>query len=298
MPKPIVVGLDGSRESVAAAHWAAREALFRGRSLRLVHAWEGLPSDDEPAALPELKMPGDRARGILRTTLDQISEAHPQLRVSAERINRLPVPALADEAEKAELLVLGNQGLGGLGAFFMGSVSLASVAQVRQPVVLVRADWTAAREHVPDDGGRPCVSTPYREVLLALDPKHECGELLDFALQAAEHRGGTLSVIHAWQPPHSLGGPNQEGDAPGRRDTERALAEVIDPWRKKYPSVDVQVHTCRGRPALTVTHAAQGAGLLVVGRRIRLATMGSHMGRVVRQAMHRVACPVAVIAHD
>ncbi|MGI3200670.1 universal stress protein [Streptomyces sp. GLT-R25] len=117
-------------------------------------------------------------------------------------------------------------------------------------------------------------------------------------MQAAEHRGATLSVIHAWQPPHSLGGPNQEGDAPGRRDTERALAELIDPWRKKYPSVNVQVHTCRGRPALTVTHAAQGAGLLVVGRRIRLATMGSHMGRVVRQAMHRVACPVAVIAHD
>lgn len=46
MLQPIVVGLDGSRESVAAADWAAREALRRGLPLRLIHAWEGPP---EPA---------------------------------------------------------------------------------------------------------------------------------------------------------------------------------------------------------------------------------------------------------
>ncbi|MGP4051269.1 universal stress protein [Streptomyces sp. 2A115] len=43
MLKPVVAGLDGSRESLAAAGWAAREALRRGLPLRLVHAREGLP---------------------------------------------------------------------------------------------------------------------------------------------------------------------------------------------------------------------------------------------------------------
>jgi nucleotide-binding universal stress UspA family protein len=40
MSQRIVVGLDGSAESVAAAHWGAREALLRDAPLHLVHAEE------------------------------------------------------------------------------------------------------------------------------------------------------------------------------------------------------------------------------------------------------------------
>ena len=39
MSRTIVVGLDGSPESLAAAEWAAREALRTDARLRLVHAW-------------------------------------------------------------------------------------------------------------------------------------------------------------------------------------------------------------------------------------------------------------------
>ncbi|MFF2406624.1 universal stress protein [Streptomyces sp. NPDC058092] len=38
MNQRIVVGLDGSAESVAAAHWAAREALLRSAPVHLVHS--------------------------------------------------------------------------------------------------------------------------------------------------------------------------------------------------------------------------------------------------------------------
>src|SRR3954469_6232819 len=43
MLRYVAAGIDGSPESLAAAHWAAREAARRGTGLRLVHAWEWLP---------------------------------------------------------------------------------------------------------------------------------------------------------------------------------------------------------------------------------------------------------------
>ncbi|MER6306316.1 universal stress protein [Streptomyces sp. NPDC001657] len=39
MEQAVTVGLDGSAESMAAAHWAAGEALRHHRTLCLLHAW-------------------------------------------------------------------------------------------------------------------------------------------------------------------------------------------------------------------------------------------------------------------
>ncbi|MCT9080173.1 universal stress protein, partial [Streptomyces fulvoviolaceus] len=43
MLPPVIAGVDGSAESLAAAEWAAREAARRDRPLRLVHAWNWHP---------------------------------------------------------------------------------------------------------------------------------------------------------------------------------------------------------------------------------------------------------------
>ncbi|MDX2860211.1 universal stress protein, partial [Streptomyces scabiei] len=43
MFRTVTVGIDGSRESLAAAEWAAREARLRALPLRLVNVWEPVP---------------------------------------------------------------------------------------------------------------------------------------------------------------------------------------------------------------------------------------------------------------
>lgn len=46
---------------------------------------------------------------------------------------------------------------------------MATVAHAPGPVVLVRADDTAEREHVPDGSGKPSARTPYRDLAVAVD---------------------------------------------------------------------------------------------------------------------------------
>ncbi|MGW6316528.1 universal stress protein [Streptomyces sp. NPDC055099] len=298
MLQPIVVGLDGSRESVAAANWAAREALRRELPLRLVHAWEGLPDADEPAGLPELRVPQYWARRILRTTQDRLAARYPQISISGEQIRRPPVPALVAEAECAELLVLGNQGFGGLGGRLAGSVAMAAVAQIARPVVLVRGDFSASDECRPDACGNPSERTAYRDVVLGLDVRHDCGQLLEFALAAACFRGAALRVIHAVRLPNARGGTEPARSRRLQGEAAWVLASVLDPWREKFPTVDVRAQVLYGRPTQEVVQAARDAGLLILGRQVRPGMAGNHAGRITHTAIHHVSCPVAVIAHD
>ncbi|MFJ4077669.1 universal stress protein [Streptomyces iakyrus] len=298
MSRPVVVGLDGSQESLAAAHWAAREALRRGLPLRLVHAWEGLPENDTEASLPELRAPQYHARGVLRGAVDQIDERYPQLHVTAEQVRRQPGPALLDKAENAELLVIGSQGLSGVGGFVAGSVAMATVAHAERPVVLVRAGEKAEDEHLPDTAGKPSARTEYRDVAVAVDIGGPCDDVLEFAFNVAGLRRAPLRAVHAWHVPRALGGGDAGERARIRQEAEQRLAVLLEPWRQKFPAVLVRENLHEGRPAHVLVRAAGGAGLLVVGRRRRRAAVGSHTGPVAHALIHHVARPVALVPHD
>lgn len=56
--------------------------------------------------------------------------------------------------------------------------------------------------------------------------------------------------------------------------------------------------TVIGQPAIQILDAASGAALVVVGRRIRRSTLGTHTGPITHAVMHHATSPVAVVAHD
>lgn len=200
--------------------------------------------------------------------------------------------------DEAELLVLGSRAFSGFGGFMAGSVALATVAHAARPVVLVRADQTLEDEHEPDAEGRPSAQTPYRPVVVGVDPAQSCEELLTFAFESATLRAAPLRVVQTWQLPyvsHAL-------EAKARRDARtaavRALDAVLEPWREKYPTVEITELVEEGRPAQHLLNAAQDAGLLAVGRRIRPTRIGMHTGPVAHAVMHHVRCPVAIVPHE
>jgi len=103
--------------------------------------------------------------------------------------------------------------------------------------------------------------------------------------------------VHAWHVPYSLGLPGAEERAQVRAEAERRLTALLAPWHEKFPTVSVRQTPYQGRPAHALVKAAEGAGLLVVGRRRRRA-VGPHASPVAHALIHHVRCPLALVPHD
>ncbi|MFJ9012123.1 universal stress protein [Streptomyces canus] len=291
MLTPVIAGVDGSAESLAAAEWAAREAERRGCGLRLVHAWERGPRPVRGASAGAVHR--HLARRVLRQVEDRVRAVHPGTRLDDEQTEGPAGAVLLHAAEQADLLVLGCRGLSGFTGFLVGSVALDVVARATRPVVLVRAGEEAADEHLPAADGSPSTRTGYRDVVLGVDTADPCDEVIGFAFEEARLRRARLRAVHARQTGAALGRALEETDA----DALRSLTDVVGTWREKYPDVEVLTTVATGRAQSVLVRAASGASLLVVGHRLTERPVGPLTGPVTHAVVHHVDCPVAVVPH-
>ncbi|MEV5957566.1 universal stress protein [Streptomyces sp. NPDC051987] len=294
----VVAGVDGSAQSLTAAAWAAREAGRRGLPLRLVHVWDWRPRRQDGA---DAAAGRHLARRSVRRAEERVRAACPDVRLQNEVVEGPVVPALVEEAGRAELLVLGSRGLSGFTGFLVGSVALGVVAEATCPVVLIRADEDAADEHLPAPDGDASTDTGYRDVVLAVDVADACDEVIEFAFEAARMRHARLRAVHAWHPPGPLGlGSGDIGlvDEPAQAEEWLGfLKAVLRVWRDKYPDVAVLETVAEDKASTVLVRAAGGASLLVVGHRLTERPVGPRTGPVTHAAIHHVGCPVAVVPH-
>jgi nucleotide-binding universal stress UspA family protein len=140
----VVVGVDGSTESIAALGWARRYAAATGGRVRAVHAWHyptafGVPPTGKapPSVTAEVErgMREDMARAVAQAYPDPV-ETQPE---TALRYGH-PVEVLIDESKNADLLVLGHHGHHAFTGMLVGSVSIHCVTGAACPVVVVRGD--------------------------------------------------------------------------------------------------------------------------------------------------------------
>ena len=127
----IVVGIDGSSESLAALQWAVDEGRKTATDVTAVMAWNWLDQADigEPGFSPRY----DEADA--RRALD---EAIDEAGIDAGDVARtvicdLAVSALHDASVGAELLVMGARGKGGFAGLRLGSVSERLLEIARLP---------------------------------------------------------------------------------------------------------------------------------------------------------------------
>ncbi|MER5469048.1 universal stress protein [Streptomyces sp. NPDC002935] len=301
MLRPVAAGIDGSPESLAAAYWAAREALRRGTTLLLVHAWEWHP---RPApAVPADMSQRAWAEELITGVSEGLRAAHPGLRVLDRSVVDTPPTALLAAADEAGLLVLGSRGLSGVTGFLLGSISQRIASRSPVPVVLVRAGGSTCDEHfAAPDGISPdeIPRIPYRDVVLGLDTDQPCDELIEFAFDAARRRGAVLRVLHAFSAPHPFGAADRLVQVSGPQllaEHEHAVVATLRPWCEKFPEVSVAETVVDGRPAGELIRASAGAALTVVGRRERDTRFGTYLGPVAHAVLHHADCSVAVVPH-
>ncbi|MFI9583868.1 universal stress protein [Streptomyces sp. NPDC052236] len=299
MSRTVTVGLDGSLESLAAAEWAAAEARLRGLPLKLVNVWEEDPN--LPASLLERDTERHWAERVPREAVQTLRLRHPDVKISVEQIAGRPGAVLPTVARDAELLVLGSRGLSSVGGFLVGSVGMTTIARAARPVVLVRAAGSGPEAPAARQAGKGSAAMPYGPVVLGLDLRSPDAAVIEFAFDAALRRGAALYVVHGWSlPPYIAYGlpADPELNAELAVGQAEALTEVMSPWRQKFPDVEVVEASWPGKPAVQLVDASREASLVVIGRRVRRAALGAHIGPVAHAVLHHATAPVAVVPHD
>ena len=137
----VVVGADGSPDSVTAVARAAEEADRLGVELTVVHAWLSpvtyLSVDVISGSNDELVEEGERM--VLAESLAGLGERYPDLTVNRRLVHDNPAQALLEAAVGARLLVVGSRGLHGVTLMLLGSVSHTVVMHAPCPVLVVRS---------------------------------------------------------------------------------------------------------------------------------------------------------------
>ncbi|GAA5230207.1 universal stress protein [Arthrobacter cryoconiti] len=134
----IVVGVDGSPESILALQWAQTLAPTLGASIMAVSAWR-METAMGPYEIPDWD-PEPIAREILTDSLakafgDDVPEG-----LISRTFRGQASQVLIEASEKAKMLIVGSRGHGGFAGLLLGSVSSSCAEHAVCPVLVVHAE--------------------------------------------------------------------------------------------------------------------------------------------------------------
>lgn len=177
----IVVGVDGSSESLDALRWAGPVAEATDQEVVVVNV-EDAPSVEAMQSATPATTGNDRTawlRELLAETLGDVSDA-----VAVVLASGTTSAAILDEAEArdASMVVVGARGLGAIRGHLLGSVSRQCLRQSTRPVVIVPA--------------RAPATTPQR-ILVGVDGTTHAQRALHWAIDLARELDAEVVAVHA-----------------------------------------------------------------------------------------------------
>jgi nucleotide-binding universal stress UspA family protein len=281
----VIVGVDGSPSALDAVRMGAMEARWRDCPLRIVHAfiwpWMNVPLGPLQEGPSDGGLRHDAER-ILAEAVTVAGETNPSVQVSSQLVTGAPAPVLLDAAQDADLVVLGDRGLGGFSGLLVGSVAVQMAAHCTVPVLVAKN-----------------YSGSLGPVVAGVDGAAESASALNVAFQEADFRRVDLVTVHSWTGPVSTGPGDMlslvyDVDAV-RRKEEAVLAQALAAHAESFPDVMVRGEVVHGRAAKTLVQYSKQAQLVVVGARGRGGFAGLLLGSVSQQVLHHSECPVLIV---
>jgi nucleotide-binding universal stress UspA family protein len=271
----LVVGYDGSTDSLAALEWAAKVASLRGEAIVATTIVDPRQTP-RGVAWPDSYWEeiDDKARAVFARW--------PDVKATIERHVGHLVPRLLECAEGSSMLVVGSHGHTTLHEMLLGSVSQSAARHAGPPVVVVRPPLH------PESG----------RIVVGSDGSESSTRAVELACGMAELTGDKVVVLRAWEPMSVM--PDRYGFAPPpSADTmeaaEGALGRVVDDLRAAHPEIAIEGEIFAGAPERALADAADNASLVVVGSRGHHAVGEVLMGSVGRALLHHAHCPVAIV---
>lgn len=288
----ILVGTDGSTESLAAVKWASDRAVRTGARVHVICTY-ALASYSAAALDGGYAMLDDEAlkRGAQTVVNEAVEHAKKQgdIHVSSSIEPGDPAGVLVDMSKEVDMIVVGSRGGGGFADRLLGTVSSALPAHAKCPVVVVPRH-TSGKSF-----------TPVERIVVGSDGSEVASAALKRSIDEAEAWDAELTAISAV--------PIAQGNSmmawmPTSIDREALLADVRQGLNMAIDSAlagrDIHVarHALDGSPASLLIEFSTAVDLVVVGTRGRGGFAGVLLGSTSQTVLGHSTCPVMIVPSE
>lgn len=283
----VIVGVDGSEDSLRAVRYALGEALLHDGSVHVIHGIDDAAMVGTWGVLYDPSLLEEAGREAVKEALALLAaEGLPADRMRGDVLPGNPAQVLVRASEEGDRIIMGRRAGGGLERMFVGSTSVAVATTAHCPVVVISA---AANPDSTDVHGvvGVCVGSD--------GPIRGTGAM-GWAFEEAVARKASVRILHVIQPPTTLFGGRKVLE-PERREQLLANAQEqieagIAAYRTAHPEVEVVVDITVGQAIDTLIERSSGLDMLIMGAH---SGFGQSLGGVVRGVMSHAMCPVGLI---
>lgn len=270
---PVAAGVADKQPTVL--DYARQEAERAGCGLKLVHAYVVPPS--AMGSIYSLDVPeAYRAGGqeILDEAVRHLKVGGNTAPIETVLIRGYAPSVLETESRSARQLIIGpDESKPWYIRLFEGKVAHELAEHGQCPVIVVPDSWRSTNDGAP--------------VVVMVDGETSAHGPLKFAFETALARGAGLHVLHVTPP--TDGPVDSEWDA---------IRRVVDSWFDRHPQVRGGSREVAGEVRDTAIRAAEGTGLLILGRPHERRLSNLLMDSLAQEILAEAGSPVAVVPAD
>jgi nucleotide-binding universal stress UspA family protein len=276
-PRPIVVGIDGSKAAICAALWAVDHAVSRDVPLRLLYAiGQGDVQEGEADAMARQLAAAEIA---VRSAFTAIEATCQPVKIETEIADASPIRSLIRASASAAMVCVGAVGLRHFRPDRVGSTAAALAISAQCPVAIIR--------DLHKQSGQPA-----QGIVVEVDGSPDNGVLLGAAMEEARLRNATIQAIICRR---TASDDAAEGEG-GRRalaDLDRRLAR----WKRRYPHLRLESAAVQGTLMEYLAYNHRSVRLVIVGFHNREHLM-EIIGPIGNAILQDAQCSLLIVNHQ